>query len=141
MYSAHSIPIDVAESGDPYPEQIRECVDLVHRGSGLDIDYELTWQSKVGPVKWLVPSTLERVKALHSEGRRHIVVVPISFTSDHVETLYELDIQVAQAAVDSGLGFARAPSLNIRPTFIKALAEILGAHLEELGVRRKRAVS
>jgi ferrochelatase len=141
VYSAHSIPIGVAESGDPYPEQIRECVELVHRYSGLDIDHEVTWQSKVSPIKWLVPSTLERVKALHSEGRRHIVVVPISFTSDHVETLYELDIQVAEVARQSRLGFARSPSLNIRPTFIKALAEILGAHLQELGVRRKRAVS
>lgn len=141
IYSAHSLPMNVVESGDPYPDKIRECVELVHRASGLDIDYEVTWQSKVGPVKWLAPSTLDRVKAVHSEGRRHIVVVPISFVNDHIETLEELDIGLAQTAAECGLGFTRAPALNMSPTFIKALAEILGAHLEELGVRRRRPVS
>ena len=107
----------------------------------MDIDHEITWQSKVSPLKWLKPSTIDRVGALYEEGRRHIVVVPVSFTSDHIETLHELDIQLAGIARDSGLGFARAPSLNLRPTFIKALAEILGSHLQELGVKRRRAVS
>ena len=141
IYSAHSLPMEVVTTGDPYPDQVRRCVELVHKASGMDIDHELTWQSKVGPLKWLKPSTVERVKALYGEGRRYIVVVPISFTSDHIETLHELDILLANIARDNGLGYARAPSLNLRPTFIQALAEILGSHLQSLGVKPRRVVS
>ena len=142
IYSAHSLPMSVVEAGDPYPDQVRETAAAVHRTASVPSDYEITWQSKAGPVQWLGPATTERIKALPGEGCEHVVVVPIVFINDHIETLHELDIQLAETAAAVGLRFVRAPALNVRPTFLDALGEILGEHLEEnLAVAPKEIVT
>lgn len=142
VYSAHSLPMQFVDAGDPYPAQIRATAALVHAQSGLEQSYEIAWQSKVGPVTWLAPSSIERIRALPGEGVRDVVVVPISFVNDHIETLQELDLALAEEARHAGVRtFVRAPSLNLRPRFIRALADILLAHLRDQGVLREAICS
>jgi ferrochelatase len=135
VYSAHSLPMKFVRAGDPYPGQIRASAELAHRVSGVDLPFEVAWQSKVGPVEWLQPSAIERIRALPQEGVRHAAVVPISFVNDHIETLQELDLALAAEAEAAGIRtFARAPALNVRPDFLQALANILLAHLRSQGL-------
>ncbi len=135
VYSAHSLPLKFVEAGDLYPDQIRATAALVHARSGLSQPYEIAWQSKVGPIPWLSPSSSERIQALPREGVRDVVVVPISFVNDHIETLHELDIELAEEARAAGIrNFVRAPGLNLRPRFLRALADILGTHLTVQGI-------
>ena len=85
----------------------------------------MAFQSKVGPVKWLSPSTKEALVELDQKGNSRVLVIPISFVSDHIETLQEIDIQYANLAAQSGIReFRRAPSPNLHPKFIDALASI-----------------
>lgn len=140
VYSAHSLPMKFVDAGDPYPDQIRRTAELVHRATGIALPYEVSWQSKVGPVKWLSPSSVERIQALPGEGVRDVVVVPIAFVNDHIETLQELDRELRDEARAAGMRtFVRAPSLNVRPRFLRALADVLGEHLAANGLA-KRAV-
>jgi ferrochelatase len=89
-------------------------------------DWAITYQSRVGPVKWLGPDTLEYLGA-HAKGRA-IVAVPIAFVSEHLETLYDLDILAKEAALKAGAtSFHRVPALGVRPDFVRALAEIVRA--------------
>jgi len=88
--------------------------------------YQLSFQSKIGPVKWLEPFTSDVITRLGKEGIEDVLVVPISFVSEHIETLYELDILFKKIAVEAGVNnFRRVPALNSDPTFIRALAEIV----------------
>lgn len=135
VYSAHSLPLKFVEQGDPYPGQIRRTAELVHRETGLANPFEISWQSKVGPVRWLSPSSQDRIRALPGEGTRDVVVVPIAFVNDHIETLQELDLELRHAAGEAGMRtFVRAPSLNVRPAFLRALADILLEHLQQQGL-------
>ncbi len=135
VYSAHALPMKFVDAGDPYPGQIRETAALVHAATGLRQAYEIAWQSKAGPVRWLTPSSIQRIRALPAEGVRDVVVVPISFVNDHIETLQELDIALAEEARRAGMRtFVRAPGLNLRAPFVRALADVLVAHLREQGV-------
>jgi ferrochelatase len=135
VYSAHSLPMKFVRAGDPYPEQIRASAELAHRRSGCELPFEVAWQSKVGPVEWLQPSTIDRIRALPQEGVQHAAVVPISFVNDHIETLQELDLALAAEARAAGIRtFARAPALNVRPDFLQALANVLLAHLRSQGL-------
>ncbi len=139
LYSAHSLPMKIVDAGDPYPDQVRETVELVQRKTGLDWPFEVSWQSRVGPMSWLRPSTVERVQALAEQGSRDLIIVPISFTSDHIETLHELDIELFEVANRAGIrNFVRAPSLNARPIFLDALARILCEHLTANGLVSSR---
>jgi len=91
----------------------------------------LTWQSKVGYLKWLEPQTGQVLKSLGAQGLKNVLVVPIAFTSDHVETLYEIDVEYADIAKQAGIeNFIRAPSLNDEPLFFDALATIVKEHLD-----------
>jgi ferrochelatase len=135
VYSAHSLPMKFVRAGDPYPEQIRASAELAHQRSGVDLPFEVSWQSKVGPVEWLQPSTIERIQSLPGEGVRDVVVVPISFVNDHIETLQELDLALRDLAMPAGIRtFVRAEALNVRPDFLQALANILLAHLHAQGL-------
>src|SRR5260370_22957454 len=88
--------------------------------------YQLCFQSKIGPVKWLEPFTIDLITQLGKQGIEDVLVVPISFVSEHIETLYELDILFKKAAAEAGVkNFRRVPALNSDPTFIRALAEIV----------------
>jgi len=124
LFSAHSLPVSFIQEGDPYLEQIEESVKLVMKG--LDLPHHLSFQSKAGPVKWLEPSTDEMLKNLARSGSKNILVVPLSFVSDHIETLHEIDIEYAQKAWELGIArFERIPSLNSSPKFIKCLADLV----------------
>lgn len=124
LFSAHSLPVSFIQEGDPYLEQIEESVRLVMKN--FDIPHHLSFQSKAGPVKWLEPSTDEMLKKLAQNGSKNILVVPLSFVSDHIETLHEIDIEYAKKAWELGIArFERAPSLNSSPKFIKCLADLV----------------
>jgi len=125
VFSAHSLPQSFIDAGDPYLDQIKETVRLVmERVPG--VSHQLSFQSKAGPVKWLEPSTEEMMETLARRGRKHLLMVPLSFVSDHIETLYEIDIQYAQEAKELGIErFVRAQSLNSSPRFLECLADLV----------------
>jgi ferrochelatase len=127
VFSAHGIPASLIRKGDPYLEETRRTVTGVTQRIG-DRPYELAFQSRLGPVKWLEPSLSEILRTLAAKGAPPLVLVPVSFVSDHIETLYELDIQHRQIAEELGFTvFERAPALNTRPDFIDALAQLVRA--------------
>ncbi len=123
VYSAHSLPVRFIEEGDPYCDHLRRTIEAVEALTG--VRGELCYQSRSGPVRWLSPSTPETLERLAAEGCRRLVMVPISFVSDHVETLYEIDILYRQQAQDLGMELRRSASLNTRPGFIEALADLV----------------
>ena len=126
LFSAHSIPERYVREGDPYLDQTRETVELIADRLGRKNPYRLSFQSKIGPVKWLEPSTNDALVELGIQEVQEVLVVPISFVSEHIETLYELDILYKKVAADAGISeFRRVPALNCDPTFIRALREIV----------------
>lgn len=121
LFSAHSLPQSFIDEGDPYLEQITETVRLVMER--FNTPYHLSFQSRAGPVKWLEPSTDDMLKTLAEKGVKNLLVVPLSFVSDHIETLHEIDIEYSKKAWELGIAkFERMPSLNSSPTFINAIA-------------------
>ncbi|XP_028397660.1 ferrochelatase, mitochondrial-like [Dendronephthya gigantea] len=132
LFSAHSLPMKVVNRGDPYPGEVAATVHNVMQKIHFSNPYRLVWQSKVGPLPWLGPSTEEAIEGLCKNGQKHMLLVPIAFTSDHIETLYELDIEyMEETAQKAGVEMIRrAASLNDNPIFIKAMADIVKAHLE-----------
>jgi ferrochelatase len=126
VFSAHSIPVAAVERGDPYPRQVERTVELVWRQGGWPNRYELCYQSKVGPSRWLRPMLKETLEKLAARGAQQVLVVPISFVSDHVETLYEIDIEHREIAHRLGIrDFRMMPGLNDSPHFIRALAQLV----------------
>jgi len=130
VFSAHSVPIAVIDHGDPYQRQIEHTVDLVWERGRWPARRHLCYQSKVGASKWLRPSMHETVKSLAAAGSRNVLVVPISFVSDHVETLHEIDIEHRQQARSLGIeNFRMMPGLNDAPEFIAALAGLVRSRI------------
>ncbi|MFN0119506.1 MAG: ferrochelatase [Blastocatellia bacterium] len=130
LYSAHSVPQSYIAKGDPYLRHIQETIALVNTRLGNCFPSHLSFQSKVGPVKWLEPATEEKLKELGAEGIRQLLVIPIAFVSDHIETLYELDIEYGAVARAAGIThYVRVPALNTRPDFIAAMADLVCARL------------
>ncbi|CAN8102839.1 unnamed protein product [Discula destructiva] len=129
IYSAHSLPMSVVNRGDPYPAEVAATVYAVNQRLGFSHQYRLCWQSQVGPSAWLGPQTSDSVENFVHKGQKDLILIPIAFTSDHIETLYELDLEVIK---DSGSPetVKRADSLNGSPTFIKGLADVAKAHLD-----------
>ena len=126
VFSAHGVPVSVIEKGDPYQQQIEETVALVMEQGGWSNsnDHRLCYQSKVGASRWLEPSLHQTLRQLSSEKRREVCIVPISFVSDHVETLAEIDHHARHEALLLGIErFEMTRGLNDSPTFIQALAE------------------
>jgi ferrochelatase len=126
LYSAHSIPARyVEEESDPYLVQTEKTVAKINESLGRLSPSTLAFQSKVGPVKWLGPPTDETLREMGRKGIRNVLAIPISFVSDHIETLQEIDILYRGLAAEAGIKeFHRAASLNLDPTFIDALADI-----------------
>lgn len=93
--------------------------------------WRLTWQSKVGPKAWQGPQTAKSVEGLAKQGIKDICLVPVAFTSDHIETLFELDIEVKEDADKLGVNLTRADSLNDSPLFVKAIADLVSTHLKD----------
>ncbi|MEO7520267.1 MAG: ferrochelatase, partial [Gemmatimonas sp.] len=130
LYSAHSLPLSVIDRGDAYPAEVAASVSRVVEASGLKNPYLLCYQSDVGPVRWLGAATERVIRGLAAQGRKNVLVVPIAFTSDHIETLSEIDIEYAHLAKSLGMsGFRRSPSLNARPDFLEGMASIITDHL------------
>jgi ferrochelatase len=134
VFSAHSVPVSVIEKGDPYQRQIEETVDLVMEQGGWSNDRRLCYQSKVGASRWLEPSLRQTLRQVAAEKRREVCIVPISFVSDHVETLGEIDHCARQEAGLLGIErFEMTRGLNDSPTFIQALAASVLAAIGESG--------
>ncbi len=129
LFSAHGIPVREIEQGDPYEKQIRKSVDLVMNELGYRYSHHLSYQSKVGPLKWLEPTTVETVEKLAAQGVKNVIAIPISFVSDHSETLYELKKMYGELAIKCGMKqYELMPALNDSPLFIDCLKEkVLGA--------------
>lgn len=116
-------------TGDPYPAEVAATVYAVMQRLNFSHPYRLVWQSQVGPQPWLGAQTSDTVTNYVANGKKNLVLVPIAFTSDHIETLFELDEEVIG---ESGCkdSIRRVESLNGSPVFIQALADIAKAHLE-----------
>jgi len=131
LFSAHSVPQSYIENGDPYLRETEETVRLVSEKLGGLSPVHLSFQSKVGPVKWLEPSTDAKLRELAAQGIEQVLAIPISFVSDHIETLYELDILYKKLADEIGVKvYRRVPALNCNPAFIKALADLVCENLK-----------
>jgi ferrochelatase len=128
IFTAHSLPERIRESGDTYPEQLAESAELVARNAGLD-SWDVAWQSAGRtPEPWLGPDVRDVVRRLGAGGGTDAVVVcPIGFVADHLEVLYDLDVEVAHIAAESGLEYVRTASLNDDPAFIEVLADLITA--------------
>lgn len=132
IFSAHSVPVRYIEEGDPYLEYTRQTFQLVMEEVGTHYPHTLSFQSRVGPVKWLRPSTEETLRRLASEGVSQTLMVPISFVSEHSETLYEMDVLYKEVADEIGIKeYRRVPALDCRPDFIAALANLVQRELSE----------
>jgi ferrochelatase len=137
VFSAHSVPMAVIEAGDPYQRQIERTVELVWRQGRWPGRRHLCYQSKVGASKWLQPSMHATLKRLADEGSRRVLVIPISFVSDHVETLHEIDIEHRAQALGLGIrDYRMVPGLNDAPRFIGVLGRLVRARVTQLSAAR-----
>ncbi len=135
LFTTHSIPMALAYSAGPqgglYPAQHEEVARLVAEGvteaTGATYPWELVYQSRSGPpqVKWLEPDVRDRMTALHEAGTPGVVVVPIGFTSDHMEVVYDLDVELRGQADALGIGFARAGTVGAAPEFVAAIRDMV----------------
>jgi ferrochelatase len=132
LFSAHGIPEKLVAQGDPYQEQIEGTVAAVAEAASLT-DWRLCYQSRVGPMKWLGPSTPDVIKQAAADGVG-VVVTPIAFVSEHIETLVELDIEYGELAHEAGLHpYLRTPAVGVAEAFIGALAEAVTGSLGRTG--------
>lgn len=131
VYSAHSLPVKFIDEGDPYVEHLKRTIQAVEAQTG--VKGHLCYQSRSGPVEWLSPSTPDTIGELSRKGCKKIVMVPISFVSDHVETLCEIDIQYKELAAGFGVELERTPSLNVDPGFIKCMKTLVLSACQEKG--------
>ena len=138
VFSAHSVPVSVIQKGDPYQQQVEQTVELLMQRGGWANQHRLCYQSKVGASQWLQPSLRSTLRQLAAAGRKEVCVVPISFVSDHVETLGEIDHEARELAKKLGIErFEMTLGLNDSPTFIMALAELVTT---ALGLRSKEEI-
>jgi len=134
LFSAHGVPESViTKRGDPYQAQVEAGAAAIAQAAGLS-DWSICYQSRVGPMKWLGPSTPEAIEQAGRDGVG-VIIVPIAFVSEHIETLVELDIEYAHLAADLGVTpYLRAGTAGVAPAFIGALAQAVRAAVETPGV-------
>jgi protoporphyrin/coproporphyrin ferrochelatase len=137
FFSAHGVPVSyVEEAGDPYQHEIEECTRLIMETLNRPNPHTLAYQSRVGPVEWLKPYTEDAIADLAAQGVDNLLVVPISFVSEHIETLQEIDIEYREIAEEAGIHhFQRVPALNTHPVFIQALADMVVNALNSASVQ------
>jgi protoporphyrin/coproporphyrin ferrochelatase len=129
LFSAHGTPMKLVREGDPYSGHICETVTAVMQRGGWKNPHHLCFQSKVGPQKWLTPSTPDTIEDLAKKGSRLMLAVPIAFASDHLETLFEVGIEFRHLATEAGVEqFEVTEGLNYSEKFINALAELVLSH-------------
>lgn len=130
LFSAHGLPKRVIERGDPYRWQVERTAAAVVTELGADLDWAVCYQSRVGPLEWIGPSTEEEIERAGRE-RVPTVVVPVAFVSEHSETLVELDIEYRERAKQAGVPcFERVPAVATHPAFIAGLADLVRGALE-----------
>jgi protoporphyrin/coproporphyrin ferrochelatase len=133
VFSAHGLPLALIEKGDPYQQHIESTVRLIRELGAWSNPHVLCYQSRVGPQKWLQPSLTSTIDRLSIEGVRRMLVVPISFLTEHIETLHEINIEAREHAESLGVtDFHMMPALNDSPLLIRALADLV---LRSVGVR------
>jgi protoporphyrin/coproporphyrin ferrochelatase len=126
VFSAHGLPMALVEKGDPYPQQIEATVRLVREMGSWRNPYILCYQSRVGPQKWLAPSLTGTIEQMAREGKHRMLVIPISFLTEHIETLHEINIEARELAESLGIHeFHMMPALNDSPLLIRALADLV----------------
>lgn len=125
LFSAHGLPETFIKKGDPYVADLERTIAGVLARLGGQRPWRLSFQSRAGKARWLEPSTDDVLRLLAATGRKEVLAIPISFVSDHIETLYEIDLLFGDEAKKLGLTFERAPSLNAEPAFIEALAQLV----------------
>jgi protoporphyrin/coproporphyrin ferrochelatase len=137
FFSAHGVPLSyVEEAGDPYQREIEECTDLIMQTLNRPNPHTLAYQSRVGPVEWLKPYTEDAIPQLAEQGVKELLVVPISFVSEHIETLQEIDMEYRELAEESGIHhFYRVPALNSHPVFVDDLADMVVESLDQPSVK------
>ena len=135
IFSAHSLPVRIQQMGDPYVEQLHQTARLVAESAGLD-DAQWSWSYQSAgrtPEPWLGPQLPDHLRELARQGVRNVISVPVGFVSDHVEILYDIDIQAQGVARELGMRLERPPALNDDPFFIKTLADVIRYKAIEVG--------
>lgn len=127
LFSAHSLPMDVVNQADSYPQEVSTTVNNVMEKLNFSNPYKLTWQSQVGPKPWLGPQTATVVEELASQGKK-LLLVPIAFTCDHIETLHEVDLRMINVSKHKD-SIKRCESLNGSEIFINGIAKLVKDHL------------
>ncbi|TGL58903.1 ferrochelatase [Leptospira sarikeiensis] len=129
VFSAHGIPLRLINKGDKYTEEIQKNVQNIHsllKTKGYKGEVHLSYQSRVGPSRWTTPNTLDKIQELGQKGKERIAVYPISFISDHLETLEEIGVQIRDHAFQNGIKeYYRIPAPGSYPAFLKALAKFV----------------
>jgi len=133
LFSAHGLPKREIERGDPYQFHVEQSAKAIVAALGQDdLDWRVTYQSRVGPMEWLGPATDDEIRLAGQEGKK-LVVLPIAFVSEHSETLVELDLEYGHLAKDSGVpAYIRVPALGTHPLFIEGLAGLVRQALGEV---------
>ena len=145
FFSAHGVPKSyVEDAGDPYQQEIESCSRLIiselSNSLGFENPYSLAYQSRVGPEEWLKPYTEDVLEELANKKVKDLVVVPISFVSEHIETLEEIDIEYRKIAIGFGIAnFYRVKALDTYPLFIRGLADLVTSCLEGSGINLDKA--
>jgi ferrochelatase len=129
VFTAHSLPERILAMGDPYRDQLLETSTLIAARAGLD-DWSFAFQSASATGEpWLGPDILEELDDLRARGIRKVLVAPVGFVSDHLEILWDIDVEARERAADLGLELERIESLNDDPAFIHAVAELVRSTL------------
>ena len=137
VFSAHGLPLSLIERGDPYARQVEETVRLVIQQGAWKNAHTLSYQSKVGRRKWLSPSLTDTIDRLGHAGEKNLLVVPVAFVTEHIETLYEINIEAREQAHKLGVEqFEMMPAVGDSPTFISALADLVLKSLKEDSAKR-----
>jgi protoporphyrin/coproporphyrin ferrochelatase len=141
VFSAHGLPLSLIESGDPYARQVEETVRLVIQRGAWKNANTLCYQSKVGRRKWLSPSLVDTIDRLARAREKHLLIVPIAFVTEHIETLHEINIEARERARQAGVEqFEMMPAVGDSPTFISALADVVLRSLNENSKQAKTIV-
>jgi ferrochelatase len=139
IFSAHGVPVEFIEKGDPYQLQIEETMRQVMQRGGWKSPHTLCYQSKVGPQQWLGPGLTETVKRFAGEGRKRMLVIPIAFVTEHIETLHEINIEERAHANELGVEqFEMMPALNDHPKFIQCLTDLVLARINQRGTQASK---
>ncbi len=132
LFSAHGLPLYFLTEGDPYPFQISQTIAQILKGLKRDNNWSISYQSAVGPLQWLKPSTDDSIKGLSKRGIKKLLIVPVSFVGDHIETSLEINDEYREMAIKAGIeDFRMSTAIEDHPGFINALADCVEASLKE----------